>query len=1023
MPPSPSTRIIDHDGTFFSGVKSDQDPGQIPLGYSWMTVNMINVGGTWSCRPGYRCVATLPDGNLQGGFIFHPETGLEQMLVAIDGKVYVAPWPFVNFAALPNVQLSPYARQIFWIQAVQSVTRVASDGVSPGTGPAPLIKALPAPKAIVFAQDGGLTAPAWYDGSNSGHTAGDPYGTPAGGDMAWVGDRLWVARGHQVFASDISNPFSFREVGYLGGQVSLFFRSDVTAMVVTPSTESPQLMVFTDVNGSIVQANIRDRNQWTTTANFQEEVLGVGCLSSKSCVSHYGRLVWFSPTGIAFYDPALSGKITTRLPIRDNEMLVSKAQLSDDLSQVAAGIYGQWLLMSVPAEDTYNRHTWVLNHASLTTLSDDSGPSWSGYWLGTRPVEWMYGQVANTERIFHISVDFDGKNRLWEAFLPDRLDNKCPITWGVFTRGYFGATASIQEKPPGTRCRLTWVDLAFAAIDEDLNLGVFYAGGTRGAFRQIMNKLVAVSRGSLSHDQELDSSSTIYGFKAQSRTIRTEDANQQNPDDAKGSCGVETPDEDNIDRNFQLLIVGHGPATLKWVRPFAMLVPEDLSGDARACDDEIGFNAVRFDGVGVNTDTYSGAVLDLASKSVADYHAVKTQVVEQDGFESAGVGTAESVVSQAAADRVADIVAIRMAENDLSCVLPPIISIGLVGDDLPTPPVPPAPPTPPEPPSPPGPCLPLRCEPGQVWDPDECKCIEVPPCPAQDCPQGQVWDPVGCQCVVCPVQDCPQGEVWDPVGCQCVVCPVQDCPQGEVWDPATCSCIAAPPPFTNLLRYWTLDETGTSDRVDSVNGDHLPAFLNKVSFDEQPGLFGNALHLDTLNPTDTSGGCGLIGLDTPLVIPDQGLSVAGWFKVVNPVGAEYSFIELNVQDGIDDNFWMEFWIGGVNGFAGSDFAGTYGSTSFATTPGEWTFFHFFFDRVNQTMGYSFNNGPETTISSGLVGGTGISYNLVLMNAGSFPRSEVLWDEVLVSLGGKLDAAKVNYLFNGGAGRTWPIVLP
>jgi hypothetical protein len=675
MPPSPSTRIIDNDGTFFSGVKSDQDPGQIPLGYSWMAVNAINIGGTWSCRPGYRCVVPLPDGNLQGGFIFRPGGSLEQCVVAVDGKIYVADWPFVNFQQLTNLQFSPYARQIFWCQATQSAERIAPDGVSPGTGPAPAIKVI-TPKAVVIIQDGGLTAPAYYDGANSGHLAGDIYGIPAGGDMAWVGDRLWVSSGPQVLASDISNPFSFRETGYLGGQVSFYFSSNVTAMVVTPSTESPQLMVFTDTDGSLIQANIRDRSQWTTTPNFQEQVIAVGCPSSKSCVTHYGRLAWFSPTGIAFYDPALSGKITSRLPVRDNEMLVSKAVLSDDLTQVATGIFGQWMLVSLPAEDVYNRHTWVLNHASLTTLADDSGPSWSGYWIGTRPVEWMYGQIANTERIFHVSVDYDGKNRLWECFLPDRLDNRCPITWGIFTRGYFGATAAIQEKPPGTRCRLLWTDIAFAGIEENVNLGVFYAGGTRGAYQQIMNKLVAVSKGSLSYDQQLDANSTIYGFKPQSRTLRTEDANQQAPSDSSGACSVETWDEDSIDRNFQLLIVMHGPGTIKWIRPFAMLVPEDLSGDARACDDETGIRAVRFDGVGVNADRYADAVAELAAAPLADYKSTQTKILDQGGFEAAGVGTAESMVSQSAADRVATIIATRMAENELGMLQPPVTSIG-----------------------------------------------------------------------------------------------------------------------------------------------------------------------------------------------------------------------------------------------------------------------------------------------------------------------------------------------------------
>lgn len=668
MPPSPSVRIIDNDNTWFSGVKSDADPSQVPMGYAWMAVNMLNVGGVYSCRPGYRCIVTLPDGNLQGTFLYKPDAGLEQAVVVIDGRVYVANWPFTQFRILENVQLSPYARQVYWSQTVQSAERINQSFTSP-------IRVI-TPKAVLFIQDGGLTAPAWYDGSNSGHVAGQPYETPAGGPMVWVGDRLWVAVNAQVYASDIANPFSFRESDYLGGQVSFFFKSAVTSMIVTPSTEAPQLMVFTDINGSIIQANIRDRSLWNTTPNFQEEVIGVGCISSRSATSHYGKLVWFSPSGIAFYDPALGGKITTRLPVRDNEMMVSKAVLSDDLASVAVGTFGQFLMVSVPAEDLYNRHTWVLNHASIATLSDDSGPSWAGYWLGTRPVEWMQGQVANVERIFHVSVDFDGKNRLWECFTPDRLDDGCPITWGFFSRGYFGATASIQEKPPGTRCRMAWVDIALAGIEEDLNIGVYYAGGTRGAYRQVMNKMLAVEKGNMSYDQQIEADTSVYAFKPQSRTLRTEDANQQSVDTEGGACNVESYDEDNIDRSFQLLIVGHGPATIRWIRPFAFLVPEDLSGDAKACENEAPVKALRFDGVGTNQTSYADASADLAMRAVADYVSQKTKTIEQDDFLAVGVGTAQSIVSQEAADRVAEIIATKMAENELTALLPPITSTG-----------------------------------------------------------------------------------------------------------------------------------------------------------------------------------------------------------------------------------------------------------------------------------------------------------------------------------------------------------
>lgn len=672
MPPSPSQRIIDNDDTFFSGVKSDVAPGQVPLGYTWMTINTLNIGGLISCRPGYRCVIALPDGNLQGGFIYQPQEGIEQAVVVVDGIVYIADYPFTNFNALPGIQLSPYARQVYFCQTLQAAERDDATFTS-------AITVIP-PKAVLFIQDGGLSAPVWYDGHNSGQLSGIAYATPSGGVMAWVGSRLWVASGSQVFASDISNPFSFRESDYLGGQVSFFFRAPVTAMIVTPSIESPQLMVFTEIDGSILQANITDRTQWTSTLNFQEEVIGVGCPSARGVASHYGQLVFFSSEGVSFFDPSLSGKITTRLPVRDNEMMVSKATVSDDLSTVAVGTYGQFLLASVPAEDSYNAHTWVLNHASMTTLSDDSGPSWAGYWIGTRPVQWMGGNIANVDRIFYVSYDYDGKNRLWEAFTPDRMDNRCPITWAIFTRGMFGGTSALQSKPPGTRCRLQWADIGLAAIEEDLNVGVFYAGGVRGAFRQIMSKLVNVDRGCLSYDQIYTADSQIFAYKAQSRTLRTEDANQTAPSDYDGACSVESADQDNIDIDFQLLIVGQGPATLRRIRPFSLLVPEDLSGSGDACSDEKGDRAVRFDGVGVNQDNETDSLAALSAISVADYTSQQTVVLNEGGFSAVGVGSGESIISQEAADRVATVVATRMAEMELASLLPPVLSTGL---DLP----------------------------------------------------------------------------------------------------------------------------------------------------------------------------------------------------------------------------------------------------------------------------------------------------------------------------------------------------
>lgn len=667
MPEPFGQRIIDWDSTFISGVKSDSDPQQLPLGYAWNAVNMINLGGSFSCRPGNRCVAVLPDGRLQGASLFRPQVGIEQIVCCIDGILYAAAFPFIQWRQLPNVQLSPNAKQVFFALTVQSAERTSLDFVS-------AIKLI-TPRVVLFVQDDSLTAPAWYDGSSAGHVRGDPFGTPSGGPMVWVGDRLWIAAENQVFASDISNPFSFREQVYLGGNTSFFFADEVTAMTKTPSVESPQLMVFTGTDASILQANIRDRSQWPTTVNFQEEILQVGCLSNRSCISHYGHVIWFSPSGISIYDPATSGKLTSRLPVRDNEMLISKTDLSDDLSLICAGAFGQYLMMSVPSEDVYNKHTWCLNNASIATLNDDSGPCWSGYWLGTRPVEWIYGEIASSERIYHVSYDTDGKNRLWQSFQPDRLDNGCPITWMLETRGYFGQTAAVQGKPQGERCRLAWVDIAMAAIAEDLDVACFFAGGTRGAFRKIMEKKVVVNRGSLSQELKIDKDTLIFEFKPQSRKLRTQDANQiDNAED--GSCPVEQQDLDSIDESFQLAIVGHGPATIRWIRPWAFTVPPDTNGDGTACQDEEGFNAVRFDGFGVHGTDREAVTAELAMVPLQSFEANETVHLNADGFDAVGAGFAESVVSQRAADRVANIIATQQAEMELLSVRPQYFSTG-----------------------------------------------------------------------------------------------------------------------------------------------------------------------------------------------------------------------------------------------------------------------------------------------------------------------------------------------------------
>lgn len=655
-------QILDFDSTWILGSNSSMDPGSLPKGYSWNAINMLNIGGMWTCRPGYRCLTTLPAGKLQGGTIFRPKVGVEQAVVAIDGAIYVADWPFLTFRLVANIQMLPHAKQIWWAQATQVAKRRTEDFGS-------AIDVIPA-REVLFIFDGvDNTAPAWYDGADSGHIRDNEFETPTGGAAAWIGDRLWVARGKTVLASDIGNPFSFREQTYLGGTVGFLFNREVTALNRTPSLDFPQLMAFTEDSVSILQANIRDRSQWPVTDNFQREVLQVGSPSSRSVVSHFGRMSWLSSSGVILFDAAHAAQLSGRTPIRDNELMVSKVDLHEDLSLAACGAFGPYLLYSVPSGDLYNKHTWVLNDASVETLNEETGPSWSGYWLGTRPVEWFYGDIAGTERIFHVSADEDGQNRLWEAFTPDRLDNGCPITWALETRGMFGESSQ-AKRIPGGDVKFGFAEVALAGIEETLDLGIFFAGGTRGAYKQILAKQISVERGSLRYDEEITAETQVFAFKPQSRRVRTPDIRESF--DAETSCPVESDETDDSGESCQLLIVGHGPATIRWIRTYGTEEPESTSGDGKACEDETGFNGVRFDGASVHAETFSELAEALGSAALSYYTSNQTDTVEG----MVGVGVAESIVSQQAADRVAKRIATRMAEAEFIGTQPRILSLG-----------------------------------------------------------------------------------------------------------------------------------------------------------------------------------------------------------------------------------------------------------------------------------------------------------------------------------------------------------
>ena len=241
--------------------------------------------------------------------------------------------------------------------------------------------------------------------------------------------------------------------------------------------------------------------------------------------------------------------------------------------------------------------------------------------------------------------------------------------------------------------------------------------------------------------------------------------------------------------------------------------------------------------------------------------------------------------------------------------------------------------------------------------------------------------------------------------------------------------VAAPSP--SVLRYWTLDESGMSNRVDSVNGDILTVTSSGLDLDAQPGLYGNALHLDNLNPVGVNKGVGLVspGGDVPLNTTGLGFSIAGWFNIVS-LTADYASVLMELDDsGTSDYVTLQLTCGAgaASAIKVQDRSGS--SFNVPVAPafpvGSWAFFHIFWDATTQQAGYSINNGVPTMVGSGLVLGSFDNYYFGFGCFSNAPTlsSEVLYDEVLVMFDGNLTASQLAYLYNGGLGITWPISLP
>ena len=557
-----------------------------------MGQNVVCRGGLIQTRPGTATKFCLPDGTLQGLTMFVPDNGVTHLVAAVDGKIYVSPAPFNTFRRLCNLQFSPTAQYIAWATTLKS-TDYNIDGE---------LITLDNPYSVLMIQDG-VTRAGYWDGSISGHLNPSPVSettdivvpgyneTPVGLWMIWSGNRLWVSQGNKLLASDIGNPLKFTESIYLNEARAFYLPSEITGIIATPDDQG--IIVFTENNGTYFQSSIQQRELWLATPNFQRIIIpSLGCVAPRSLVTQYGLTWWFTGKGFTNVDAALRQNITSRIDYKDNQMFSSKAYLGPDLSNICASFYENYLFVSVPSGDVLNRHTWVLDQAPF----EGNANAWPGFWTGWRPVEWARGLVDGTERIFFASIDYDGKNRVWEAMLPERTDNGCQITCFLQTREHAAGSLDLKQ--------YEYTKWYLKEIYGDVTLKSYIAA-TKGGFQLQKEWKVVSTKGQVFGDtlysDNPDLGELMMGNRPQVRTLKTPAAEDN---DACNQCGVESKTGNLIDYAFSALLVWSGQAGVQAYQIKMRPSPERDAGDCE--EDETGIRTLNANGCGGNELFISG---------------------------------------------------------------------------------------------------------------------------------------------------------------------------------------------------------------------------------------------------------------------------------------------------------------------------------------------------------------------------------------------------------------------------------
>lgn len=578
------------DGPWPGGVDSFLYPTDlIPGTYAW-GVNVVNRGGIVQTRPGKHRVVSFCGRIAQGAHWCRTLNDENYLLVAIDGKVYWAPFPFLTWTQATGVVLDPNAPRVYFCTAEQAVYYNPDDTIA----------LLPTPKNQVFMQDG-VSTPCYWDATDftSGQvtnsyitgSTGAKNPMPIGTVMLWKDNWLWLVCKNLIFVSDLLYPASFNQEKILAEKTGFRFPRSVVNMIPSPEQG---ILVATDSSLHSLQSFIPDRRDWQTTTGFQSDVnLEVGVVAPWA-ITYMHSMPWIlTARGVISYDRAMTTNLSTVILTQDAEMVRSKHLLNQNVRSSCMGVWENALLLSVPASSTYNRHTWILDAGIAAKLNNSTGMCWTGIWTGSFPVQFASPIVAGTQHNYELAysggylalntgespspmietgLPLQANIHLYENMIPNQIDDvEGDISCSLETKAFLLQTDDYY--------RFVFGEFMLVNIRGVVNFQV-YVTGLAGNYQPLFSTTLRADVGPWGNPPDAvlyyvanpgevvpeNTTTTFENYRSQVRHLRSTEYIVHESRDHAACTEIQRPD--GIDKAFQLLIQWQGRLGIRQVKFF-----------------------------------------------------------------------------------------------------------------------------------------------------------------------------------------------------------------------------------------------------------------------------------------------------------------------------------------------------------------------------------------------------------------------------------------------------------------------